>query len=95
MSRPIVSDYRLLTAAAVLSVFGVAMVYSAGQTDTPTAVATVYKSQILWLLIGLGFAYAVGHSSVRFISRRINPPCTTAMITPTYTKYSPVLASRK
>ncbi|HZF74188.1 MAG TPA: FtsW/RodA/SpoVE family cell cycle protein, partial [Gemmatimonadaceae bacterium] len=73
MSRPIVSDYRLLTAAAVLSVFGVAMVYSAGQTDTPTAVATVYKSQILWLLIGLGFAYAVGHSSVRFIEWMTTP----------------------
>jgi len=67
MSRPIVSDVRLLFAAGLLSLFGVAMVYSAGQTDTPTAVATVYKSQIVWLLIGMGFAYAVGHSSVRFI----------------------------
>ena len=67
MSRPIVSDVRLLFAAGLLSLFGVAMVYSAGQTDTPTAVAGVYKSQIVWLLIGMGFAYAVGHSSVRFI----------------------------
>ncbi len=67
MSRRIVSDYRLLAAAGLLSLFGVAMVYSAGQTDTPTAVAHVYKSQILWLLIGLGVAYAVTHSSVRFI----------------------------
>jgi len=67
MNRPIVADYRLLAAAGILSLFGVAMVYSAGQTDTPTAVASVYKSQILWLLIGLGFAYAVGRSSVRFI----------------------------
>ncbi len=67
MSRPIVSDVRLLFAAGILSLFGVAMVYSAGQTDTPTAVAGVYKSQIVWLLIGMGFAYAVGRSSVRFI----------------------------
>jgi rod shape determining protein RodA len=67
MSRPIVSDVRLLATAGLLSLFGVAMVYSAGQTDTPTAVASVYKSQIAWLLIGMGFAYAVGHSSVRFI----------------------------
>ena len=37
----------------LLSLFGVAMVYSAGQTDTPTAVADVYKSQIVWLLIGM------------------------------------------
>ncbi|HEU4748093.1 MAG TPA: FtsW/RodA/SpoVE family cell cycle protein, partial [Gemmatimonadaceae bacterium] len=67
MSRAIVADYKLLTAAALLSIFGLAMVYSAGQTDTPTAVANVYKSQGVWLLIGLGFAYAVGRSSVRFI----------------------------
>ncbi|MFL5510440.1 MAG: FtsW/RodA/SpoVE family cell cycle protein, partial [Gemmatimonadaceae bacterium] len=73
MSRPIVSDYKLLAAAGLLSLFGVAMVYSAGQTDTPTAVATVYKSQILWLLIGIGFAYAVGHSSVRFIEWMTTP----------------------
>src|SRR5215210_402507 len=73
MSRPIVSDVRLLFAAGMLSLFGVAMVYSAGQTDTPTAVANAYKSQALWLLIGLGFAYAVGHSSVRFIEWMTTP----------------------
>jgi Cell cycle protein. len=73
MSRPIVSDFRLLAAAGILSLFGVAMVYSAGQTDTPTAVAILYKSQILWLLIGLGVAYAVGHSSVRFIEWMTTP----------------------
>lgn len=67
MSRAIVADYKLLTAAGLLSLFGLAMVYSAGQTDTPTAVANVYKSQAVWLVIGLGFAYAVGQSSVRFI----------------------------
>jgi rod shape determining protein RodA len=67
MSRAIVADYKLLTAAGLLSLFGLAMVYSAGQTDTPTAVATVYKSQAVWLVIGLGFAYGVAQSSVRFI----------------------------
>ncbi len=67
MSRAIVADHKLLTAAGLLSLFGLAMVYSAGQTDTPTAVANVYKSQAMWLLIGIGFAYAVGQSSVRFI----------------------------
>jgi rod shape determining protein RodA len=67
MSRAIVADYKLLTAAGLLSLFGLAMVYSAGQTDTPTAVANVYKSQAVWLVIGLGFAYGVAQSSVRFI----------------------------
>ena len=67
MSRAIVADYRLIFTAGLLSLFGLAMVYSAGQTDTPTSVANVYKSQAVWLLIGVGFAYAVAQSSVRFI----------------------------
>ncbi len=65
--RRIVSDYQLLIAASLLSVFGVAMVYSAGQTDTPTYVAGLYRSQIVWLLAGVVVAYAVTRSSVRFI----------------------------
>jgi rod shape determining protein RodA len=67
VSRAIVADYRLIFTAGLLSLFGLAMVYSAGQTDTPTSVANVYKSQAVWLLIGIGFAYAVAQSSVRFI----------------------------
>jgi len=67
VSRPIVADYRLIFTAGLLSLFGLAMVYSAGQTDTPTSVANVYKSQAVWLLIGVGLAYAVAQSSVRFI----------------------------
>jgi rod shape determining protein RodA len=67
VSRAIVADYRLIFTAGLLSLFGLAMVYSAGQTDTPTSVANVYKSQAVWLLIGVGFAYAVAQSSVRFI----------------------------
>jgi len=67
VSRAIVADYRLIFTAGLLSLFGLAMVYSAGQTDTPTSVANVYKSQAVWLIIGVGFAYAVAQSSVRFI----------------------------
>jgi len=67
VSRAIVADYRLIFTAGLLSLFGLAMVYSAGQTDTPTSVASVYKSQAVWLIIGVGFAYAVAQSSVRFI----------------------------
>lgn len=61
------SDYPLLIAASLLSIFGVAMVYSAGQTDTPTFVAGLYRSQIVWTLAGVLIAYAVTRSSVRFI----------------------------
>jgi rod shape determining protein RodA len=65
--RRIVADYPLVLIALALSIFGVAMVYSAGQTDTPTAVARVYKSQIVWLIIGMVGAYGISRSSVRFI----------------------------
>ena len=65
--RRIVADYPLVITALLLSMLGVAMVYSAGQTDTPTAVMKVYKSQALWLLFGMLGAYGISRSSVRFI----------------------------
>ena len=65
--RRIVADYPLVITALLLSIYGVAMVYSAGQTDTPTAVAHAYKSQMLWLFFGLIGAYGISRSSVRFI----------------------------
>jgi rod shape determining protein RodA len=65
--RRIVADYPLVITALLLSMLGVAMVYTAGQTDTPTAVMKVYKSQGLWLLFGMLGAYGISRSSVRFI----------------------------
>ena len=65
--RRIIGDLPLLLIATALSLFGVAMVYSAGVTDTPTFVHNLYRSQSVWLLIGLGGAYAVSRSSVRFV----------------------------
>jgi len=67
MMRRIVADYPLVMTAIVLSFFGVAMVYSAGQTDTPTAVSRVYKSQLVWLIIGMIGAFGISRSSVRFL----------------------------
>lgn len=66
-ARRIVPDFQLLAIAAFLSIYGIAMVYSAGQTDTPTAVSGVYKSQIMWLGIGMLGAFGISRSSVRFI----------------------------
>ena len=65
--RRIIGDLPLLLIATTLSLYGVAMVYSAGVTDTPTFVHNLYRSQVVWLLIGLGGAYAVSRSSVRFV----------------------------
>ena len=65
--RRIIGDVPLLLIATTLSLYGVAMVYSAGVTDTPTFVHNLYRSQSVWLLIGLGGAYAISRSSVRFV----------------------------
>ncbi len=65
MMRRTVADYPLVITGLLLSIFGVAMVYSAGVTDTPTAVGRVYKSQIVWLVLGMVGAYGISRSSVR------------------------------
>ena len=67
MSRRIVVDYPLLMIALLLSLYGVSIVYSAGQTDQPTYVAVLYRTQALWLLIGMAGAYWISTTSVRFI----------------------------
>jgi rod shape determining protein RodA len=67
MSRRIVIDYPLLIIAILLSLYGVSIVYSAGQTDIPTYVSALYKTQALWLLIGMAAAYWITSTSVRFI----------------------------
>ena len=62
-----IADPTLVAIAIALSLFGTAMVYSAGQTDVTTAVAKLYRLQIAWFLVGLGAAYAVSRASVRFL----------------------------
>ena len=65
--RRVNTDFPLLLIALLLSAFGVAMVYSAGQTDVPTFVSRLWKSQIVWLTIGISAAYLVSRSSVRVV----------------------------
>ena len=62
----VITDYALLGGALGLSIFGVAMVYSAGQTDVPTAALHAWVSQSRWLILGLVAAYFVSRGSVRF-----------------------------
>ncbi|MBI2408476.1 MAG: rod shape-determining protein RodA [Gemmatimonadetes bacterium] len=66
-ARRRIADPTLVALAIALSVFGIAMVYSAGQTDAPTAVAKLYRNQLGWFVLGLGAAYAVSRASVRFL----------------------------
>jgi rod shape determining protein RodA len=67
MQRKVIADFPLVALALLLSIFGILMVYSAGQTDVPTVVARLYRSQIIWLAISIVAALFVSRLSVRFL----------------------------
>lgn len=73
VSRSRIADPALVAIAVLLSLYGIAMVYSAGQTDVPTLVANVYKQQIIWFCLGVSVAYAVSRASVRFLDWATTP----------------------
>lgn len=60
-------DVPLLVFALLLSAFGIAMVFSAGQTDAPGFVADLWKRQLGFLAVSLGAAVVVMRGSVRLI----------------------------
>jgi rod shape determining protein RodA len=57
LSRARQLDKALAVSVAALALYGLATLYSAGQTDVPTFVATIWQRQLVWL--GLGFVVAV------------------------------------
>ncbi len=66
--RQAARDYPLVVIALLLSAYGIAIVYSAGQTDVPVSYVTVaWKRQLAWFVIGLAGAYAFSRASVRLI----------------------------
>lgn len=60
-------DLPLLLTALLLTVYGIAMVYSAGQTEVKTFVANLWKTQLVWMFAALFTAFLVSRSSVRMI----------------------------
>ncbi len=64
MRRYLQADPPLILAALALLLFGLLTLYSAGQTDAPTAVAEVWKRQLMW--VGIGVVAAV-------FAMRLNP----------------------
>jgi rod shape determining protein RodA len=61
-------DWQLVVAALFLSLYGLAIVYSAGQTDIPSVVtATAWRRQLMWFVLGLGGAYVISRASVRML----------------------------
>jgi len=66
MLRRVVPDVPLLVTALALSAYGIAMVYSAGQTDVPTSALHAWVSQLRWLVLGVVAAWGITRGSVRF-----------------------------
>src|SRR5690348_4859643 len=66
-TRRINVDWPLVLIALALSVFGIATVYSAGQTDAPTYVAHAWRAQVVWFILSIGGAYAISRASVRLL----------------------------
>jgi rod shape determining protein RodA len=60
-------DWPLVVSALLLSLYGIAMVYSAGQTDIPTFVARAWRNQLIWFMLGLAGAYTISRASVRML----------------------------
>ncbi len=60
-------DRHLVALALLLSAFGVAMVYSAGQLERTTAYENYWIRQIEWVAVGAACAYAVSRTQERFI----------------------------
>jgi len=60
-------DKRLIVVTGLLVLTGLTVLYSAGQTDVPTAVAEIWKRQILWIGLGIVAAAVVFRISPRLL----------------------------
>jgi rod shape determining protein RodA len=60
-------DRQLVAVTFGLILFGLATLYSAGQTDVPTRAAGVWHRQLVWVGIGIVGAWIVFHLSLRVL----------------------------
>jgi rod shape determining protein RodA len=60
-------DRQLVAVTFGLILFGLATLYSAGQTDVPTRAAGAWERQIMWVGIGVVAAWIVFHLSLRVL----------------------------
>jgi rod shape determining protein RodA len=61
------ADRPLLAVVLALAAFGLATVYSAGQTDVPSFVATIWHRQLVWLGLGLVCVIVMARMSPRML----------------------------
>lgn len=68
MNRSLGADRPLLIVVGLLLLFGVVVLYSAGQTDVPSfAAAGAWRRQIIWIMGGAVVAYAAFRISPRLL----------------------------
>jgi rod shape determining protein RodA len=60
-------DKPLVGVVLALAAYGLAALYSAGQTDVPTYVATIWHKQVIWLGIGVVAAVSMYRVSPRLL----------------------------
>ncbi|HEX9487119.1 MAG TPA: rod shape-determining protein RodA [Gemmatimonadales bacterium] len=60
-------DRPLAAVLLALAAYGLATLYSAGQTDVPTFVATIWHKQLIWLGLGLTAAVLMFRTSPRLL----------------------------
>jgi rod shape determining protein RodA len=66
--RSLFGDPLLVGSVVVLSLFGAAMIYSAGQMDVPDPVVEgAWRAQLLWIAISMVILFIVMHVPVRWL----------------------------
>lgn len=79
--RAMFGDPVLLLAVVLLSVFGIAMIYSAGQLDVPSAaVARLWRMQAIWFVLSLAALFVVMRVQVRWLEWVSVPAYVLAML---------------
>jgi len=79
--RGLLGDPVLAALVVGLSIFGVAMVYSAGQLDVPDpGVAGAWRMQLLWLGVSLGSLLVVLHIPTRWLEWAAVPAYTIGIV---------------
>lgn len=66
-TRRINVDWPLVGIALALSLFGIAVVYSAGQTEPSTFASRAWRAQIVWFVLALCGAYLISRANVRLL----------------------------
>lgn len=67
LSRVRQLDKALVASVGLLALYGLATLYSAGQTDVPTFVATIWQRQLIWLGLCLIVAWITFRTSPRML----------------------------